>query len=317
EEYRLMKWPLDLNSTKTMEGRNKIFDWFSREIVPLGDIGTCILMVGNLLHEDSLVMRLKKLIDKKELKGMYHWFPLLDAEGKCLWPGKFDTQEKIEDLRHSVANELAWRQEYLLEIISDTTRVIFPEWIKTYKELPKGKASRIVVGVDLAISESKTADYTAMVAMKIYGSGKNAVAYVLPNHVHKRLPFPDVVEAARSLSAALRPLGSRRPKFMVESNSFQKLYADAFAQAGCLVEGVKNMSDKRSRVALTSHHVSEGKILFPEQGAELLVTQLTGLGRENHDDLADAYAMAAAEFIQLMNVPTPSIRFITWDQFLR
>ena len=300
----------NINSTKTSDGRDKIFEWFTREIVPLGDIGTRIVMVGNLLHDDALVMRLCRMIDKGDLKGVYHWFPLIDTDGNCLWPEKFDTIEKIGDLRRSVANELAWRQEYLLEIISDSTRVIYPEWIKTYKELPKGKANHVIIGVDLAIKETKRSDYTAMVAMLVYGYGEKAVAYVLPNPIHKRMPFPDVVETARNLHDTLKPLGSMYPKFMVESNGFQEIYVNAFAEAGCEVEGIKSVTDKRSRVALTSHHVRIGKILFPEQGAEELRAQLTGFGIENHDDLADAYSMAAAEFIRLMNVPTPNITWI-------
>lgn len=300
----------DMGSTKTMEGRAKIFDWFTREIVPLGDIGTRILMVGNLLHEDALVMRLKKMIDKGELKGVYHWFPLLDEEGACAWPGKFDTLEKLDDLRRSVANELAWRQEYLLEIISDSTRVIFPEWIQTYRELPKEKASRTIIGVDLAIKETMSADYTAMVVMKVYGYGEDAIAYVLPNPVRKKMPFPDVVEAARSINTALKPASKLRPKFVVESNGFQEIYVHAFAEAGCDVEGVKTVTDKRSRLALTSHHVQSGKILFPEKGADDLVTEMVGFGIENHDDLADAFSMAAAEFIDVLNKPVPRITWI-------
>src|ERR1700691_4756895 len=49
----------DINSTKTFEGRNKTFDWFTREVIPLGDLGTRTIIVGNLLHEDSPVMRLR------------------------------------------------------------------------------------------------------------------------------------------------------------------------------------------------------------------------------------------------------------------
>lgn len=299
----------DMASTKTMEGRGKIFEWFTREIVPLGDIGTRILMVGNLLHEDALVMRLKKMIDRGELKGIYHWFPLLDELGECAWPGKFDAPEKIEDLRKSVANELAWRQEYLLEIISDSTRVIFPEWIRTYSTLPKERATRIIIGVDLAIKEAMTADYTAMVVLNVYGYGENATAYVLPNPVRKRMSFPDVVETADNLNTSLRSTSRLHPKFVVESNGFQEIYVNAFAEAECEVAGVKITTDKRSRLALTSHHVRIGKILFPENGAETLIAEITGFGIENHDDLVDAFSVGAAEFLQLANKPTP--RF-TW-----
>jgi hypothetical protein len=67
----------DMNSAKTYESRTKLFDWFTREVIPLGDIDTRTIIVGNLLHEDALVMKLRRMIDKKELKGIYRWFPLL------------------------------------------------------------------------------------------------------------------------------------------------------------------------------------------------------------------------------------------------
>jgi len=114
------------DSTRTYENRSKIADWFSREIVPLGDMGTRIVMVGNLVHEDSLMMRIKQKIDDKELNGIYKWFPLLDEMGNCLWPEKFDTLEKIEELRLRVGNETAWQQEYLLHAVSDVSRVVAP-----------------------------------------------------------------------------------------------------------------------------------------------------------------------------------------------
>lgn len=305
----------DLNSTKTVESRNKIFDWFTREVVPLGDVGTRIVIVGNLLHEDSLVMRLRKKIEAKELNGIYRWFPLLDENDNCLWPGKFDTPEKIEALRQSVANELAWRQEYLLEIISDSTRVIFPEWIKYYDTLPQeDRSGEIVVGVDLAISQRETADYTAIVAIRVIGWGSKMKAYVLPNPVNQRMTFPQTIEVIRELNGVFRKTISAYPQFVIESNGFQEIYVSAIAESGCTVKGVKQMSDKRSRLALTSHLIQNGTILFPRHGAEELVTQLTGFGVEHHDDLADAFSIAVIKIIEKIE---NGRSFEGWIEFLK
>jgi len=291
----------DLNSTRTLEGRNKTFDWFTREIVPLGDIGTRIIMVGNLLHEDCLMMRLRRKIEAKDIRGTFQWFPLLAEDGRCLWPEKFDTPEKIEDLRRSVANELAWQQEYLLNIISDATRVIWPEWIQYYDELPdkSGRPRDVVVGVDLAISQRETADCTSMVTIKVYGYGKGLHAYVMPNPVNRRMGFPDTVRAMQELNGILTTEG-RRPEFVIESNGFQEIYVQAMSDSGCSVEGVKNTSDKRSRLALTSHLIQNGTVLFPKHGAEELVTQLTGFGVENHDDLCDAFSIAIIKITEAL-----------------
>ena len=44
---------------KTKEGRDKIFQWLTGEIMPIGDTYTKKIFIGNLLHEDCLLMRLK------------------------------------------------------------------------------------------------------------------------------------------------------------------------------------------------------------------------------------------------------------------
>ncbi|HUC88911.1 MAG TPA: hypothetical protein VMR49_02675 [Candidatus Paceibacterota bacterium] len=304
----------DLNSTKTLDSRNKTFDWFSREVVPLGDIDTRIILVGNLLHEDSLMMKLKTKIEKREMDGVFKWYPLLDDEGRCLWPGKFDRPEKIEALRRSVANELAWQQEYLLHIISDSTRVIFPEWIQYYDNLPEGiehDSRGVFIGVDLAISQKETADYTAVVTGVLHQIDRELKMYILPNPINKRMPYPETVNTIRMIAKNL-PY-NMEPLVVIESNGFQEIYADQLAGSGVLVEGVKNTTDKRSRLAMTSHYIQTGVIQFPRNGADELINQLTGFGIEGHDDLADAFAMAV---IRSLDVLQDNRDFDAWLKFV-
>ncbi len=305
----------DLNSARTLEGRNKVFDWFTREVIPLGDIGTRIILVGNLLHEDSLMMRLKKKIDKKELNGVFHWFPLLDEDGKCLWPGKFDSKEKIEDLRKSVANELAWQQEYLLNIISDSTRVVFPEWIKYYDEskpIHKKGEGTIYVGVDLAISEKNTGDYTGMVSILLKSDEGKMKIYVLPNQINKRMSCPDACQTMHNIRVAHKNTYGLEPNFIIENNGFQDIYVQAMVGAGASVKGIRSVSDKRSKLALTSNMIREGMILFPKNGSEDLVTQITGLGIENHDDLSDAFVFAVLETFEEINSNDAFKAWLDW-----
>lgn len=302
----------DLSSTKTFESRNKTFDWFTREIIPLGDVSTKVVIVSNLLHEDCLVMRLRRKIESNEIKGVFKWFPLIDDEGKCLWPGKFETKEDLEELRQKVANELAWQQEYLLKIISDTTRVVWTDWIQYYDTLPKGKARDIIVGVDLAISERSTADYTSFVNMKIYGSGDKLKAYVMPNPINKRLSFPDAMDMIASLNQSLGA-SEKNPEFVIESNGFQEIYVNEANKRGCNVTGVKSVADKRMRLALTGDLIRKGTILFPKTGAEELVSQMTDFGKERHDDLCDAFSIAVK---QVMEIIDRDRNFETWIEIL-
>lgn len=304
----------DLNSTKTSEGRNKTFDWFTREIVPLGDVGTSIVVVGNLLHEDSLMMRLRKKIENKEIDGIFRWYPLVDQDGKCLWPGKFDTPEKVEELRRKVANELAWQQEFLLNIVSDATRVIWPEWIQYYDAIEErpGETRTTYVGVDLAISQKETADCTAMVAVAQYGFGSKTRLYVLPNPVNARMTFPETIRTMAEMNGALKAASGNRPTFLVEANGFQSVYLDAATEKGCWVEGVKTVTDKRSRLAPIAYLIQQGKILFPRHGAEELVMQLLGFGMERHDDLCDALSLAVGKVIEEAPKERSLERWLDW-----
>lgn len=306
----------DLNSTKTIEGRNGIFDWFTREIVPLGDMGTRIIAVGNLLHEDSLMMRLKSKIDDKELKGVFRWFPLIDEEGKCLWPGKFDTQEKIDELCQSVANELAWQQEYLLKIVSDSTRVIWPDWIQYYDgDAPKTDYAGYditAVGIDLAISLRDTADYTAMVFARVITVKDDTKIYILPNPVNERMSFPDTIDRVKAIHNGIT--GDTVRKIYVESIGYQESVIQQLAHDGVKVEGITHHGqDKRARLALTTHHIKTGSILFPRRGAEELIAQLTGFGTEKHDDLADAFAIVVLKLEEYIHRPRPNIYILSHD----
>lgn len=162
----------DLNSVKTKEGRDKIFNWFTGEVIPCGDQNTQVVVVGNLLHEDSLLMRLRGLIENKKLDGVFKAFPLVDENDRILWPGKFPSMSAVEALRRTVGNEIAWQREYLLRIVPDVERVVHSNWIQYYGNLPviPGNEYQFTgTGIDLAISQKDTADYTAMVSARVYG----------------------------------------------------------------------------------------------------------------------------------------------------
>lgn len=280
----------DLNSVKTREGRNKSYDWLTGDVIPAGSTDTKYVVIGNLLHEDSLMMRLKSQIIKSKLSGTYKEYPLV-KDNKILWPGKFPDEKSIQEQKLKVASESSWSREFLLTIISDEDRIVHPEWIKYYDGAPTGNEFMYTLtGVDLAISEKDTADYTAMVSASVYDYSEERKIYILPNPVNKRLSFPDAIEEAKNLS---RSLGDGTPtKLLIEEVAYQSAFTQQLEQKEIPAEGVKlKGSDKRARLSLTTHMIRTGKILFPREGAERLIEQLVGFGIEKHDDLADAFSI--------------------------
>jgi hypothetical protein len=108
----------DLASTKTYESRQKTYNWFCGEVVPTGDRNTRVIVIGNLLHEDSLIMHLKRDMEEGQRDGIFRACPLLDKKGNIAWPGKYPTKEDIRSEKKKSGNEYAWQREYLLRIIA-------------------------------------------------------------------------------------------------------------------------------------------------------------------------------------------------------
>ncbi|MEN9912929.1 MAG: hypothetical protein RLY66_337 [Candidatus Parcubacteria bacterium] len=296
----------DLNSTKTRESRQKTFEWLTGEVIPAGDQNTRLILIGNLLHEDSLLMKIREKLEKKEMKGVFKFIPLLDSEDKSMWPGKYPTLESIEEEKQRTGSEQSWQREYLLRIIPTEAQVIHKEWIQYYDVLPPRGAENYEytwAGIDLAISEKTTADYTAIVGAQVHGRRKKRKIYILPNPINQRMLFPDIVRLCKDYIKNVLHNG----KLVIESVAFQASLAQLLHSEGHYVEGVPVHGDKRSRLAMTSSLIQNGFILFPKQGAEQLIQQLVGFGVEKHDDLVDAFTLLIHKLMEEDNQPRPNI----------
>ncbi|MHA1401742.1 MAG: phage terminase large subunit [Candidatus Heimdallarchaeaceae archaeon] len=285
----------DLESVKTLESRDKTYNWLTGEVIPAGDQNTKLIVVGNLLHEDSLIMRIKKNIADKTFNGIFRAYPFIDDNKNITWPGKFPTEKEINDERQKIGSESAWQREYMLRIIPDTERVIYPEWIHYYDTLPdiedeKNDYRYTATGIDIAISTKETADYTAMVSARIYGIGENRKIYIFPNIINERLSFPETVTKIKEVS---KGLGNGIPtKVFIEDVGYQKSIIQHLQEQGYPVEGVSvNGQDKRARLSLTTPYLQTKRIFFPKQGAKILIEQLLCFGSEKHDDLVDAFTI--------------------------
>ncbi len=303
----------DVQSTKTREGRNSTYNWLYGEVIPSGDRKTRLVIVGNLLHEDSLLMRIKEEIAQGRAKGVFKEYPLLDKNDVCLWPGKYPTSKDVEDEKLKVASEASWQREYLLRIIPSDDQVIYPEWIKYYDELPNHKGLRgTYVGVDLAITQKDSSDFTALVFANVYSRREKMRIYILPNPIVKKISFPEQVALMKNVKSSI--LHDRGSTIFVESVGYQEALPQMLEHEGIDAEAVKPKGDKRTRLALTSSLIKSGMIKFPRQGCEELIEQMVGFGVEKHDDIADAFSLLVnATLEKHANDSTWLIAFIGGD----
>ncbi len=288
----------DLNSVRNSDIRENVFNWITGDVIPAGDRNTKYLFIGNMLHSNSLLMRLKNKIATNELDGKYYEIPLIDQNDQITWPGKYPDMSFVEAERKKIGNDNAYLREFLLIDIPPDDIVISKDWIKYYKEFPKDKEYHAIFsGVDLAISQKETAHYSAIVSARLYGYGKESEIYILPNPYNAKKDPSEVMNQIRDLHYAYG--SSRHNKFFVESVGYQKLvqmqlHNEGFPAEEYLVHG----QDKYSRLAAISYAVKEGRVRFPEQGCETLINQITRFGYEKYDDLADAFAIVIHESLR-------------------
>jgi len=303
----------DLGSVQTMESRDKTYRWFTGDVVPSGDKETRVILVGNLLHSDSLIMRLRKSIETSDLSGVFKRYPLIES-GECLWPGKFPDKASISVEQKKVGSYNAWMREYMLVIIPESDQVVFPEWITYYDDLPEEPENFAVASADLAISESSKADCTAIISAKVYGSGNRMRIFILPHPINARLNFPRQLETMKQIHKE----HNGRIKFLVEDVGYQRALVQTLEQERYLVEGIKTGGqDKRARLSLATPYLKAGAVLFPKTGAEEIIHQLLGFGVER-DDLADAFSMLVNYCAQAKQGPSRESfeQFIKWNPHL-
>lgn len=300
----------NLASTRTHEARQKTYDWLNGEALPAGNRQTRLILIGNFLHEDALLPRMKREIDVGNIKGIFRAYPLVRNDETISWPGMYPTHESIEELRRE-KGEVAFLREYQLKIISLAGQVVKQEWIQYYDPLHMPDLSTYrytILSADLASSQKDTADYTAIVGARVYGYGKDLRVLILPNPINERLMFPPSIRKLKDLFDELSRDGNT-VKLIIEDVGFQAVTVQQLIEDGYPAQGWHpGSSDKRARLTAYSTAIQYGQVLFPNQGANPLIRQIIGFGSESHDDLVDAFTMLLAVVKEDKSQPTKRIK---------
>lgn len=189
----------------------------------------------------------------------------------------------IEEERLERGN--AWvAQEYECQFIGAGATRIQRAWLKYEDRTPPQPQLNISLGVDLAISEKETADYTAGAVM---GRDREGILHVLDVQ-RIRGSFSEQITFISQMAAKWKP-----SIVAIEEVNYQKaLIQQLSAQTSLNVRGVKPISDKVSRFAPLEARYELGQIyhnrsLPPEFESELLSFPVGA-----HDDQCDALAYA-------------------------
>ncbi len=284
---------------RVKEQRDKTSEWWNSEVLPAIDVeGGVVVLIGNLLHSDSLMARQKALILKEGI-GILKEYPIMREDGEILWHQR-DTKESIEKLRIRVGTRY-FQREYLLKLVPEDGQVI--KKVYYYQKLPKIKA--ISIGVDLAISQKESADYTAI---NVIGKGEDNNFYNLRN-IAGRWNFNTTLTQINETYKHYRGAYKGMPLFLgIEDVAFQRSAIEEYHRRfGIKPKGVKVSKDKRARLeAIEPYFVSE-QVFFREEGDEDVVSEILNFGIEAHDDRMDAFEISLS---QLLDMAQPNIRLL-------
>lgn len=307
--------------------RKKNSDWFFKALSKAGDERTDIIVIGTIIHYDSLLANVLKnpiydslkyraviqfstsdkweewermitdLGNEKRLTDAREYFEANKEEmlagTKVLWEQKEDYYNLM--LQRVADGPAAFSSEKQNEPLADEDRRFNPEWIRYYDDDELvGKELFIVGFVDPSMGK-QGGDYSAIITL---GMDTNYIIYVLDADIRKR--HPDVIIQ----HVVLKHLEYRYKHFGVEENNFQEFFkdtlkmklkelADEHKHITINIKGVKQHTDKMLRIESLQPDVKNGRIRFKrEQG--LLVEQLVNFPSASHDDGPDALEGAVA-----------------------
>ncbi|MEE9519093.1 MAG: phage terminase large subunit [bacterium] len=276
----------DLENDDTVESpvqREKMTRWFDRALLNCLAPGGVMLVVGTVLHYDSLLSRLLKRGGDFKSKKYAAIQPDGPQGGLPLWPERWPPK-RLEAKKRQIGLA-AFEQEFQNEPLDSEARIFREETFAYYETEQIAPLKLTAYGfIDLAISEKQTADYTAVVTIGVDELGK---IYVL-DYVRRRMPIQGQVQTCFHAFDRWE-----HSAFGVEDvayqRAFKQLLDEESRKAGKWIPTVSMRpdTDKVRRISTLAPLIERGDLLF-RRGQTELIDELRHFPKAPHDDLADA-----------------------------
>lgn len=275
------------------EGRRKLEHWLRRVVMPALAPDGQLLVLGSLIHYDSL---LANLSDPQRFPCWdYKVYRALEAElaadgqyyRAALWPARWPV-ERLDEERERVGT-LAFEQEYQANPIDDSIRVFRPEWLRQYDEQELVAENLItLMAVDPATGVSG-GDYFAIWV----GSIDKATGVIYTRQL--TLERIGIVEQVKRIVAGFqrwRPLriGIETVAYQValkqileEHSRTQHLYMP--------IVPIQTLANKRARIEGSAPFYENGTFRLPPVLDPEVESQFLHFPKARHDDAPDVCAM--------------------------
>ncbi len=277
------------------ERREKFRRWFMNALIPCGSDTCSIMVVGTVLHLDSMLQR---LLDDKTWKSLFY-----EAEdgkfGNVLWPEQFpgDRLRNIYESYLSQNDPEGYSQEYRNRPVAIAHAFFNPDYFYDFErdddKEPLLPNLEYFAAADFAISEKEKADYTAIV---IGGMSPEGILHIV-----------DVKKGRWDSDRIIEELIATQKHYNPNAFTFETAKIDkaigpflnrAMQKAGQYINIIK-MTPTQSKTmrasSIRAMHKS-GSIRYDKRASwykdfseELLMVAESG-PRGKHDDMFDAFA---------------------------
>lgn len=201
-----------------------------------------LMLIGTPQHYQDILHQMFE--NPRYIKKKYP--AILNKENKTvLWESRRDWQWL--EYKRMEMGELAFTKEYLCEPIDDESSLFPFEMIKAcfnYSRkygTPRDEGIDYVIGCDLAISDSRDADYTVFTVLGHYTEDDKSKMVIKDIFRKRGIRYSDQLVVLRDLQKKYKPILT-----YVEDNSFQKIMVQLIEDSPSYyeTEGVRTGSDK-------------------------------------------------------------------------
>lgn len=278
---------------KSAEQRQKLYHWFTKAAIPALARGGRAVVIGTILHFDSLVNKVMKQQDifkSWQTRVFYAITTEEDGTERALW-SEHRSLEKLRAMRDDPSDQdfigsITFAQEYQHKPFSEEDAIIQPDWIKECEpsQVPD-KHTRLarVLTIDPAASERQTADFTAMIVADLYTDGN-----VYIRAIRNQRTSPSVTaDTVRELDEIYKP-----QLIGIEKGALGLVFRDLLE--GLPVIGLEPDKDKVRRLLAVSRFFEAGRVYTVKniQNGQAFREQLIEFPKGTHDDMVDAAAYA-------------------------
>ena len=278
---------------KSAEQRQKLYHWFTKAAIPALARGGRAVVIGTILHFDSLVNKVMKQQDIfKSWQTRVFYAITTDEDGTehALWP-EHRSLDKLKSMRDNPNDQefvgsIAFAQEYQHKPFSEEDAIVKPDWIKECEpsQAPDEYSRQArVLTVDPAASERQTADPTARIVADLGADGN-----VYVRAIRNQRTSPSITaETIQNLYETYQP-----QVVGIEQGALGLVFRDLLA--GLPVIGLKPDKDKVRRLLAVSRFFEAGKVFLVKdiQNGQALREQLIEFPKGTHDDMVDAIVYA-------------------------